>query len=192
MEWEVKTEPSVEPVTLQELKDSIRLDSDLDDKELNSLLTSAREQIELDTGRSFVTQTRVMRLSCFPSASETRINLIGTPVSSITHVKYYDSDGVQQTWSSSNYSLRQGEPAWVQLAYEKDWPEHRSKQDEIEIEYVCGGAVSTVAERVKDAIKLKVKAEFAETDSKEHERIMMSYDAIVQGLRIGEEFLTYG
>lgn len=190
-EWDITTEPTVEPVTYEAIKSHLNLDNNNHKAVLESRIRSVRQQIEKDTGRAFVTQTRTLRLSCFP-VGETRIYLPGSPAASITHVKYIDSDGVQQTWSSSDYSLRQGEPGWLQLGHDKDWPEHRSDRDEIEIEFVCGESASTVSEDVKDAIKFKVQASFAELDEKEHDRIMKAHYSLVGGLKIGEEFLSYG
>ena len=190
-EWEVKTEPVVEPVTYEAVKAHLRLDNNNHKAVLESRIRTIRQQMETDTGRAFVTQTRTLRLSRFP-IGETRIYLPGTPAASITHVKYIDFAGVQQTWTSDDYSLRQGEPAFLQLEFDKDWPEHRSRQDEVEIEYVCGESASSVREEVRDAIKFMVEATFAETTEKEFERVMATYNSLVDRIKIGEEFVNYG
>ena len=191
-QWELKTAPTVEPVTLAEVKLHLRVDHSADDTVLSSLIKSARQEVETETGRAIVTQTRLLRLSCFPDGSEYRLQLPGSPVASISSVKYIDDAGSQQSWSSANYALRQGEPAWLQLGYDKEWPEHRSTQDEIEIEYVCGSAVSSIDERLKQAVLFKVQATYSELDEKETRRVIHAASSLVQQLRIGEEFTEYG
>lgn len=190
--WEIKTAPTLEPVTIAEMKQHLRIGHSEDDTQLKTLIESARLQLERETGLAFVTQTRTLRFSCFPSNLEYKLFLPGEPVASITHVKYYDGDGVQQTWNSSNYTLRQGRPSWVGLNYDVDWPDHRGEQDEIEIEYICGAAVGSVDQRVKHAIKLKVQLDYAEQHNKEWERVNRSYESLKMGLMIGEEFIQYG
>lgn len=189
-EWEVKTAPAAEPVSVAEVKAHLRVDHSNDDTELGYLIESARLELERMTGRAFVTQTRTLRLSRFPVND--RIYLPGDPVASITHVKFINDGGTQETWTASEYSLRQGAPSWLQLGWEYSWPTHRSTRDEVEIEYVCGVAVDSVDKRVEHAIKLRVQMDYAEQHDKEWERVKRSYDSLVDQLKIGEEFVAYG
>ena len=191
-EYNVKTAPTSEPITLAECKEHLRVDHTDDDDLITAYIQAAREKLELDTGRAFFTRTRVQRLTEFKTANR-RIKLVGCPVQSIVHVKYYDNDGTQQTWSSAEYALRVGEPNWLQLSYNYSWPDHRSDDDEIEIEYICGKTlVADIDERVKQVIRMLVENWYDDPDKATMARITTAIDSLTANLRIGEEFLSYG
>jgi uncharacterized phiE125 gp8 family phage protein len=191
-EWNVKTEPTLEPITLAECKEHLRVDHTDDDDLITAYIQAARQKLELETGRAFYTQTRVQRLSQFPT-TDRRIKLVGCPVQSITHVKYYDNDGTQSTWSNAEYALRVGEPNWLQLSYNYSWPDNRSDDDEIEIEYTCGKTdVADIEERVKQVIRMTVEYWYDDPDKATMARITTAIESLTGNLRIGEEFLSYG
>ena len=191
IDWEVKTPPKSEPVTVTSLKSHLRIDGDADDTDLASLIESSRLELERATGLAFVTQTRLLRLSLFP-VGQSRIYLPGSPLKAINSIKYFDGE-TQQTWDDTQYILRKGEPGWVQLLPSYSWPAHTSSAYEIEIDYNCGGLVSEVDNRVRTAIKLRCQMDFAELfDAAEYQRVVDSYESFRLQLAIGEEFLTYG
>jgi uncharacterized phiE125 gp8 family phage protein len=67
------------------------------------------------------------------------IRLPKPPWQSTTSVKYYDTSGVLQTWSSSNYTTAgDKEPAEIWPAYGKVWPVARMMPAAVKVEYVCG------------------------------------------------------
>ena len=130
------TPPVVEPITVDELKDHLRVETNDFDLELESLITVARKSLEIETGLVVFTSTRKMLFDRFPPNSFSRLYLYGTPVQSVSHVKYYDEAGTQTTWSSSKYRLQDGKPNYLQCVFGETWPAHRSVQDKIEIQYV--------------------------------------------------------
>ena len=61
------TAPTVEPITVAEVKSHIRLDTEVDDAYIsNTLIPSAREMIEAKTGRALITQTWEAVFDNFP------------------------------------------------------------------------------------------------------------------------------
>lgn len=95
-------EPTLEPITLEQLKDRLRIGSTCEfDAELSAILTTARKQVEADTYRRLVNQTIVGRLDGFLSVRE--IELRVAPVSSITSITYVDQNGTTQTLATSVY-----------------------------------------------------------------------------------------
>lgn len=120
------TPPTIEPVTLDEVKEHCRIDSAEDDNFLNNLITVARQEAEKITRRQLITATWELRLDHFPGGcfigswsgdysvnkklvpgrnqSDT-IYLPMPPLQSVTPiapvviggVKYLDSAGVEKT-----------------------------------------------------------------------------------------------
>lgn len=192
-EVSITSEPTSEPVTLTELKSHLRVDSSLDDTELGDKLSEARKSIEQMTNRAFFTQTRTLSFSHFDYRTD-RIYLPGAPVASISSVTYIDLNGSQQTWSSSEYTLVAGEPSYLQLAYNENWPDHRGTRDRIIITYVCGkDDVADIDVRVSAACKLHVELNYdrEELRDKGADRIQVALDSLVNQLRIGDEFQYY-
>jgi uncharacterized phiE125 gp8 family phage protein len=189
------TAPAIEPITVDELKDHLRVETNDFDLELQSLISVARKSLEIATGLAVFTSTRKMFLDRFPANNFYRLYLYGSPVQSIDHVKYYDGDGVQQTWAASNYNLQEGSPNYLQCKFGVTYPAHRSVQDQIEIKYVCGSATTAVIdERIKQAIKLNCSLQFdGELIVKDEAvRIEKAYQNLISQLKVGEDFLTYG
>jgi len=100
--YSLVTDAASEVFTRNEIKNWLKLDSDItaDDSLIDSLIIAVREHTENYLNRSLINQTWKMTMDCFYEYIDIthRANL-----SSITSVKYYDSDNVQQTLSSSNY-----------------------------------------------------------------------------------------
>ena len=97
-------EPNVEPITLNELKDRLRLLSCDFDSELSDLLKAARRQVEHDAHIRLITQTVELSLDVFPLGDT--IELRQLPVQSVTSVKYInDFDQTESTFSAALYNV---------------------------------------------------------------------------------------
>jgi len=150
----VSVEPALEPFDLTEAKVHLEMTGTTDkDSMIQTLITAARVWVENYTGRSLITQTRVLKLDYFP-ISET-IELPNGKVQSITHVKYYDSDEVEQTLSTADY--------WTDLTsniarivIKNYWPSVKDRPNAVTITYVCGyGSLATsVPKPIVGAIKM--------------------------------------
>lgn len=151
--YQVTTEPSGEPITLDELKNRLRILTCDFDLELTQILTAARKAVELDTKRALMTQTIKLWMDEFPIEDEIKIRI--APVQSITSVKYYDLDGVFQTFSTDNYWTDLiSTPCEIELRQSKLWPETQlEKPNAVVVEFVAGyGAASAVPVAAKLAI----------------------------------------
>jgi uncharacterized phiE125 gp8 family phage protein len=101
--FETTVEPTVEPITLENLKDRLRIGSTCDfDAELSLILTTARKQVEADTYRRLVTQTVIGYMDAFEWVREIELRL--APISSITSIVYVDLNGVTTTYAASRYT----------------------------------------------------------------------------------------
>lgn len=160
---QVVTEPSVEPVTLAELKTYLRgISHTTHDAILNNLITQARTYLEMVMGRAFVQQTRAVYFKSWP-AKEFVVPY--PPLQSVTSIIYTDVDGTATTWASDEYVVDiVSAPGRVVLGYNESWPTATLHHEEypIAITYVCGYEPTedspadyrtNVPEMIKTAIK---------------------------------------
>lgn len=150
------TGPSVEPVTLAELKAQCRVDHSSEDDLLTAYGIAARQEAESITERALVTQTWARIIDCFPWSE---IELGRPPVQSITSITYVDTAGATQTLSSSAYVLDPTgeEPGFVLPAYGYVWPTTLSTAGAVTITFVCGyGLAAAVPDAIKTWIRMRV------------------------------------
>lgn len=140
------------PVTVDDLLAHSRIDSDEENTELVALLAAATDEAESYTWRRFLTQTWDFYYDEFTDP----MRLYYPPVSSITSVKYLDSNGTLQTLSSTYYELGEvnGE-AVCRLKYNMSWPTARDHPDAVVIRCVCGyGDSEDVPPQILHAIRI--------------------------------------
>jgi uncharacterized phiE125 gp8 family phage protein len=151
MGYTVVTAPSAEPITLAEAKLFLKEDGSDNDALITSMIVAARTVVEGKANRSLVTQTRKLSLDDFPSKE---IQIYGSPIQSITHVKYYDSDNVLQTLAATNYQIDiTVEPGRFDISSTGEWPDTYDRFNAVEITFVSGyGGASDVPANLKDAM----------------------------------------
>lgn len=154
----LKTAPAAEPLTLAELKLHLRVTGSADNDYITSLGTAARRRVEEITGRALINQTWYLYADEWPSCD--RFRLPKAPLSSVTSVTYYDTDGTQNTFSASSWDPdTNATPGEVVLTYGSVWPSTTMRPNSpIVIEYVAGygASGSSVPEELKQAIYLMV------------------------------------
>lgn len=145
------TAPTTEPVTTAQVKNQLRLDGTDQDTMISSLITAAREGVEKYLGRSLITQTWQVYFNDLLQ----EMQLPYPPYQSISHVKYYDSDGVQQTLSTDYYQTDLVSiPGRIKESYGYTFPSVRyNKMNAVEIQYVTGyGDADDVPAPIKQLI----------------------------------------
>lgn len=97
--------PVAEPVSLEETKAWLRLDSSEEDQLLSALIVSARLTLEAFTRRFFVTQCWRMSLDAWPPATLRGkcIVLPLAPMRSIAAIRIYDASDVAETLAVGAY-----------------------------------------------------------------------------------------
>jgi len=100
--WQVTTEPSIEPVTVAELKTFARIITDAEDTLLEGFIKAARKSTEEYLGRALIQQTIRMLMDYWPSI---RIKLPHPPLISVDKVFTLDEDGIETIYSSDNYYI---------------------------------------------------------------------------------------
>ena len=131
--------PAVEPLTLQETKDHLRVDTSDDDALISALITAARQNIaDLDghLGRCLITQTLDWHLDGFPSNA---LSVPRPPLQSVTSISYVDENGAAQTWGATKYTVDvKSHPGRIVPAYGESYPSTRDVPNAVAVRFVAG------------------------------------------------------
>lgn len=132
------TSPARLPVSLDDVKNHLRISGTDNDDYLYSLVLAATDLAEKFTNRKFVRQTLKLYLNEWPTFDELRLPF--GQLKSVTHVKYTDSNDSESTFSTSYYSVdTDSEPGRIVLNYGESWPTTvLATNNPIEIQFVCG------------------------------------------------------
>jgi uncharacterized phiE125 gp8 family phage protein len=153
--WKVTTEPTIEPVSVEDIKLFARIDGDYEDDLIQALIVAVRESTEQYLGRSLIQQTITMTLDFWPNVV---IQLPRPPLISVDSVKIIDEDGVKTTYSSDNYYLNTiAEPGQLILKATSASLPDVSDRDFATYEIIFKAGYGTLAINVPQAIKNGIK-----------------------------------
>ena len=99
------TSSNVEPLSLREARDHLRVSFTKEDAQISRLIVGARQAIEKKTRLQLLTATYKQFFDSFPQFSNERIRVGKAPLVSVAAVKYTDTSGVEQTWPASEYTV---------------------------------------------------------------------------------------
>lgn len=153
MTLETVTGPVLEPVSVDEVRERLRLDSSETESAVRQLAVSARRRVEAATGRRLITQTLRLVLDHFPP----EIWLEVGPIQSVAEVRYVDESGASQVLDAAAYRvIGTGALKRIVPAYGKQWPTPRRDYDSVTIEIVAGygDGPDAVPEDIRQAIFL--------------------------------------
>jgi uncharacterized phiE125 gp8 family phage protein len=150
------TGPAVEPITTAEAKSHLNVSGTSKDAYIDSLIVTARGQIERYLNRALITQSWKVYYDCW----QKELLIPFGSLSTLTSVKYYDIDGNLQTLSTDYYwVLSTTDPARIIRKYDATYPELQyGRPDAIEIAFTAGyGATSSaIPGEIKHAMKLLI------------------------------------
>ena len=174
--------PATEPVSVQEAKDWLRVSDTADDFTIQSLIVSAREKVEDDTGLSLLTQTWTWSIDRLPASS--RLVLPFAPVQSVTSIKSYDVSDAESTVATSVYRVdTDGLIARIVLKDGQSWPSGLRLQNGLLVTAVCGfgDGASAVPTVLTLAIRMLVEHWFHNRGvaTQAQKEIEHAYEAIV-------------
>ena len=151
------TGPTVEPVSLSELKVHLHMDQDMadDDAQLTAILVACRQIVEAHLKRALITQTWMLTLDRIGVMEEplweglregadmprarNYIVLPKPPLQSVTSFVSYDDDDNASTFAASNYFVDTSTtPGRVVVRSGSSWPVPSRVASGIEITYVAG------------------------------------------------------
>jgi uncharacterized phiE125 gp8 family phage protein len=152
------TPPALEPVTLAEAKEHLRVLHGAEDALIGRLIKAVREHAEPSTGRAFITQTWDFWLPAFTRSG--LIELPRPPLQAVTWVKYLDRDGVEQTVDPVDYVVvAPGLVGTVQPAPDADWPATQRHPQAVSIRFTAGygPAPADVPEDLRNAMLMLIE-----------------------------------
>ena len=152
------TAPAIEPVTADELRAHLReTASGLPDTEADELIKAAREAIERAIGIALISQTWGMTLDSWPARARS-VDLPRYPVSSVSDVMVYGSDGVGTAVVINDVFIVDTTRAKgrLSLKYGASWPIAAMSANSIQITYVAGygAAHADVPADLRRAVKM--------------------------------------
>ena len=161
MKTVLKTAPAKMPVSMQEIKEHLRVTLGRTDEDvyLDGLRAMAVGEVEQTMRRKLITQTWYYYPATWPD--EDYLPIPYGKLESITSIKYTNTSEVEATFSASDYYLTDtnSDVGKAVLRYGEAWPTVTlSPSNPIEVEYICGYGLtgSTVPQPIRHAILMLV------------------------------------
>jgi uncharacterized phiE125 gp8 family phage protein len=158
--YTVTVQPTAEPISVADLNAHARVDGTDELLLVQGYISAAREFIEGQTGRAFMTQTLTKTSSRFVDPRDDcygRISFLErTPLASVVSVKYYDENDVQQTLATTVYDVvTSAAPGFIYLKSGQSWPTLYDRPDAVEVTFTAGASsASAVPPTLRHAIAL--------------------------------------
>lgn len=135
----LETAAVVEPVTLGEVKTYLKIDHNIEDTLIASMITAARVQLETRLSRAFLRQLWSLYLDIWPWAGEIKLPL--SPVISIEHVAVIDELSIYNEMAVGDYVYDlKTEPALVKIV--GPFPKIGSEYSGIRVQFWAGYGVA--------------------------------------------------
>jgi len=163
----VLTEPTQEPLTLQEVKEYLRVEDNTDERNVRPLIETARRWFEEHTGRTLVQTTYQQFLDTLSDIEDplwegmrtgpdltfykNYITLAKTPIVSVTHIKTYNDSDEATTFAASKYYVDNArEPGRIVLRKGQTFPTALRVANAIEVQFIAGySSVSAIPEAIR-------------------------------------------
>lgn len=147
-----------ELLTVADVEGQINFDLTDNSDHILDLIAAVREKGESIMRRALKPTTKTLTFDCFPSGRGV-IEIPDPPLRSITSVKYYDGNGVEETLSSTLYRViinnqNPNQPSYILPAYGEVWPTTRDDVAVVNLSYICGYGTIEVSTNVFDTIDL--------------------------------------
>jgi uncharacterized phiE125 gp8 family phage protein len=177
--------PNVEPLSLADVKNALRVDSDItqDDALITMLIGAARRHAEMLTGRSLITQKWRLTLDSFPGPS-----LMGVPIGqsyslpghavllekgviqSVDSITYLDMARTWQTMGPSMYVVEPGSGLGrITPIFGAIWPVNLPQIGSVRVDYTAGygTAATDVPEGIRNWVLMRVITAYEHRDEME-------------------------
>ena len=158
----VATEPTIELVTLAEIKVDLGVSHTDDDAKLERYIVSAREWVEKRTQQKIATQTWEFTIDEFPPAE---IKLPFSPVQDVVSILYDDPTGLEAEVDVIDYYVDNvSKDSWVFPI--ESWPTTLDAVNAVRIQFIAGYPTSAAAPApLLQAIRLKIQEFYDREDN---------------------------
>lgn len=153
MSLQLISPPAAEPVTLDEAKAHLKVDTADDDALIGTLIAAARSRAEWHTGRAFLTQSWKLSLDAWPCAGGIEIPL--PPLQAVTSITTYALNDTATVLDPSLYQVDTASaPGRVALRFGVVPPVDLRRINAVEIAFTAGygSAESDVPAPIREAI----------------------------------------
>jgi uncharacterized phiE125 gp8 family phage protein len=145
------TPPAIEPVSLSEAKDFLRIIADDEDELLGTLITAARLMIEAASGRLLIEQAWRIVLDAWPQGGEIRLPL--SPLRSLAAARVHPAAGAAEPVAPSSLTLVEGsDPPLIRVAGPVPVPGRARSSIEVDLIAGFGATRDTVPAPLRQAV----------------------------------------
>lgn len=141
--------------TTAEAKDFLKVDTTADDTLIDNLIKAATQSCEIYTNRYFINTV----VTQYSDNWREFYRLYKSPVVTITHIKYYDTNDTLQTLAASNYILDNiSQPARIGIAVDGTLPDLADRINAVLVKYTVGysNLASEVPEGIRQAVLITI------------------------------------
>jgi uncharacterized phiE125 gp8 family phage protein len=179
--------PAIEPITLEEAKEHLRISDSDNDNVILSMIVQAREFCEDFQNRRYITQTLELVLDEFPDDKCISFDSC-SPVQNIESVIYYDTAGQEYVFDESNYIVDLDSFVnRIILGYCKLWPTMPLQPaNAVRIRFTTGygDTQDTVPETVKLAMILHMQILYDDYEPNEKDKLIEARNSLLSMKRV--------
>jgi uncharacterized phiE125 gp8 family phage protein len=156
----VVTPAASDPVSLAELKLAAHITHSSEDDFLTDTIAAATERYQFDTRRQLMRAEFDWFIPCFSSRNNLRGAIVLQersfeiplpPLISVVSVLYFDTAGIQQTVSASEYGVKtSSEPGRIYNLPNEEWPDLEDDriEDAVVIRYLAGDLTASAVPQI--------------------------------------------
>lgn len=147
-------EPLIDPITLEIARKQSRVEEVIEDDLISIYIAAATRWTEIFLSRQLITATWKKIIDKFPLNQV--IKLPNGPVQTVTSIKFFDVDSIEQTVPSIDYIVDiDSIVARVVPVPEKTWPTTENRINAVSIEYIAGYGDDTLD--IPEAIRVHIQ-----------------------------------
>jgi len=146
--------PAVEPLTVDEARAYLRVETNDEDALIGALIIGSRIHVEAQTGRALITQSWQLSLDAWPDNG--RIGVVPAPLRTLDAARIYDSDGDTHALDTQAFVPDAGASTLVVLPWLLPAPGRIAGGIELDVTVGYGDAATDVPEALRQAVRLLV------------------------------------
>lgn len=167
--------PAEPAVSLDEARNSARVNGTDNDSEIMIVVAALTAEAEHIIGQAIINRTYQVTLPSFPAA----IDAPALPLGSVSEITYFDADGDEQTLSSGAWFIDY-DTTPPSIAPTGEWPATAVRKDAVKVTMIIGHGAesSSTPPAFKGYILAKVKEYFAPPGTPESPYLIRGLDCL--------------